>query len=108
MQDPDCYLSFVGSHGLNEELGRHRCREGNKECELCGRSFMNVWNRSWPKMLPRGTTERTGTRLTGTLILTGLSLRYRLSSISIDCCSYIILYQSSITARYEQQCQKLS
>ena len=25
-----------GTHGLNEELGRHRGREGNKECELCG------------------------------------------------------------------------
>ena len=24
-----------GTHGLNEELGRHRGREGNKECVLC-------------------------------------------------------------------------
>ena len=25
-----------GSHGLNEELGRHRGREGKVECTLCG------------------------------------------------------------------------
>ena len=25
-----------GTHGLNEELGRHRGREGRKECLLCG------------------------------------------------------------------------
>ena len=25
-----------GTHGLNEELGRHRGREDNKECDLCG------------------------------------------------------------------------
>ena len=25
-----------GTHGLNEELGRHRGREGKKECVLCG------------------------------------------------------------------------
>ena len=24
-----------GTHGLNEELGRHRGREGRKECLLC-------------------------------------------------------------------------
>ena len=24
------------THGLNEELGRHREREGKKECVLCG------------------------------------------------------------------------
>ena len=24
-----------GTHGLNEELGRHRGREGRKECPLC-------------------------------------------------------------------------
>ena len=23
-------------HGLNEELGRHRGREGKKECSICG------------------------------------------------------------------------
>ena len=25
-----------GTHGLNEELGRHRGREGKLECTLCG------------------------------------------------------------------------
>ena len=25
-----------GTHGLNEELGRHRGREGKEECVLCG------------------------------------------------------------------------
>ena len=25
-----------GTHGLNEELGRRRGREGKKECVLCG------------------------------------------------------------------------
>ena len=25
----------LGTHGLNEELGRHRGREGRKECLLC-------------------------------------------------------------------------
>ena len=25
-----------GTHGLIEELGRHRRREGKKECTLCG------------------------------------------------------------------------
>ena len=25
-----------GTHGLNEELGRHRGREGKSECVLCG------------------------------------------------------------------------
>ena len=26
-----------GTHGLNEELGRHRWREGKTECSLCGK-----------------------------------------------------------------------
>ena len=25
-----------GTHGLNEELGRHRGREGKVECSICG------------------------------------------------------------------------
>ena len=29
-------LSQVYTHGLNEELGRHRGREGRTECSLCG------------------------------------------------------------------------
>ena len=27
-----------GTHGLNEELGRHSGREGKTECSLCGMS----------------------------------------------------------------------
>ena len=33
---------WSGTHGLNEELGRHRGREGNKECELCGNECESV------------------------------------------------------------------
>ena len=29
-------------HGLNEELGRHRRREGKMECSLCGDECENV------------------------------------------------------------------
>ena len=29
-------------HGLNEELGRHRGREGKTECSLCGDECENV------------------------------------------------------------------
>ena len=32
MLGPDFFRS--GTHGLNEELDRHRGKEGNKECEL--------------------------------------------------------------------------
>ena len=39
-----------GTHGLNEELGRHRGREGKTECSLCGDECENVsyvlWDRS--------------------------------------------------------------
>ena len=30
------------THGLNEELGRHRGREGKTECSLCGNECENV------------------------------------------------------------------
>ena len=36
-----------GTHGLNEELGRHRCREGNKECVLCGNECESVSHVLW-------------------------------------------------------------
>ena len=29
-------------HGLNEEFGRHRGREGKTECSLCGDEYKNV------------------------------------------------------------------
>ena len=31
-----------GTHGLNEELGRHRGREGKTECSLCVNECENV------------------------------------------------------------------
>ena len=31
-----------GTHGLNEELGRHRGREGKSECTLCGAESESV------------------------------------------------------------------
>ena len=31
-----------GTHGLNEELGRYRGREGKSECTLCGESVVHV------------------------------------------------------------------
>ena len=37
----------TGTHGLNEELGRHRCREGNNECELCGNECESVSHVLW-------------------------------------------------------------
>ena len=36
-----------GTHGLNEELGRHRGREGKSECALCGtecESVVRAWS----------------------------------------------------------------
>ena len=36
-----------GTHGLNEELGRHRGREGKMECSLCGDECENVSHVLW-------------------------------------------------------------
>ena len=36
-----------GTHGLNEELGRHRGREGRKECSLCGDECESVSHVLW-------------------------------------------------------------
>ena len=36
-----------GTHGLNEELGRHRGREGKTECSLCGNACENVSHVLW-------------------------------------------------------------
>ena len=36
-----------GKHGLNEELGRHRGREGKTECFLCGDECENVSHVLW-------------------------------------------------------------
>ena len=37
----------LGTHGLNEELGRHRGREGKTECSLCGDECENVSHVLW-------------------------------------------------------------
>ena len=43
-----CSFKFwSGTHGLNEELGRHRGREGNKECVLCGNECESVSHVLW-------------------------------------------------------------
>ena len=44
MQEVDFCLSLrrSGTHGLNEELGRHRGRKGKTECSLCGDECENV------------------------------------------------------------------
>ena len=36
-----------GTHGLNEELGRHRGREGKTECSLCGNECEKVSHVLW-------------------------------------------------------------
>jgi hypothetical protein len=36
-----------GTHGLNEELGRHRGREGKVECTLCGAECESVVHVLW-------------------------------------------------------------
>ena len=36
-----------GTHGLNEELGRHRCSEGKSECVLCGAECESVARVLW-------------------------------------------------------------
>ena len=36
-----------GTHGLNEELGRHRGREGRKECLLCDAEWESVSHVLW-------------------------------------------------------------
>ena len=36
-----------GTHGLNEELGRHRGREGMKECLLCDNECDSVSHVLW-------------------------------------------------------------
>ena len=36
-----------GTHGLNEELGRHRGRDGNKEYVLCGNECESVSHVLW-------------------------------------------------------------
>ena len=36
-----------GTHGLNDELGRYRGREGKTECALCGEECENMSHVFW-------------------------------------------------------------
>ena len=50
MSDAGTRLLFKfrsGTHGLNEELGRHRGREGKLECALCGAECESVVHVLW-------------------------------------------------------------
>ena len=40
-------LLFSGTHGLNEELGRHSDRDGRVECTLCGAEGESVVHVLW-------------------------------------------------------------
>ena len=40
-------LGHSGTHGLNEELGRHRGREGRNECLLCDAECESVSHVLW-------------------------------------------------------------
>ena len=42
MADAGSRLLFKFRSGTHEELGRHRGREGNKKCELCGNECESV------------------------------------------------------------------
>ena len=47
MQELDSCLSSGQEHMLNEELGRHRGREGKSECVLCGAECESVVHVLW-------------------------------------------------------------
>ena len=47
MADAGSRLFRSGTNGINEELGRHRGREGNEECELCGNECESVSHVLW-------------------------------------------------------------
>ena len=47
LSDAGTRLFRSGTHGLNEELGRHRGREGKKECVLCGDECESVSHTLW-------------------------------------------------------------
>ena len=49
MEEVDFFLSLgqCMAHGLNEELGRHRRREGKVECTLCGAECESVVHVLW-------------------------------------------------------------
>ena len=46
-QEVDFCLNLDRVHGLDEELGRHRGREGKTECSLCGNECENVSHMLW-------------------------------------------------------------
>ena len=42
MLEVDLFKFRSGTHGWNEELGRHRGRNGRTECVLCGDEYESV------------------------------------------------------------------
>ena len=46
-QEVDFCLNLDRVHGLDEELGRHRGREGKTECSLFGNECENVSHMLW-------------------------------------------------------------
>ena len=47
MQEVDFCVSLDRVHGLNQEWGRHRGREGKTECSLRGNEYENVSHVLW-------------------------------------------------------------
>ena len=49
IQEHDCCLSFglAGTNGLNEELGRHRGKNDDRQCKLCGDECESVVHVLW-------------------------------------------------------------
>ena len=47
MQEVNWFKFRSGTHGLNEELGRHTGREGKTKCYLCGDECENVSHVLW-------------------------------------------------------------
>ena len=47
IHEVDLFKFRLGMHGLNEELGRHRGREGKTECSLCEDERENVSHVLW-------------------------------------------------------------
>ena len=56
-----------GTHGLNEELGRHRGRNGRTECVLCGDECESVVHVLWECPAYKDSREEFMIKLTSTL-----------------------------------------
>ena len=56
-----------GTHGLNEELGRHRGRNGRTECVLCGNECKSVVHVLWECPVYKDSREEFMIKLRSTL-----------------------------------------